>query len=161
VSGPSMSREARILLAVDDRIDYDGIRAALPAGAPVKVTTLEDSTARITAILSEAPVDVVVVGCAESTDRALRAIETSVAERPDTPVVVLYAGTPNGFMEQAFAHGADDLITLPQSAKDVAFALEKVIARRKRVASNAAAAPMITVLGPKGGTGKTLTSCNL
>jgi pilus assembly protein CpaE len=155
------SRETRILLAVDDRIDYDGVRAVLPIGAPVKVTTLEDSTARISAILAEAPVDIVIIGCAEYTDRALRAIETAVRERPDTPVVALYAGTPNGFMEAAFDYGADDLITLPQSAKDVAFALEKVIARRRRAANTAGAAPMITVLGPKGGTGKTLTSCNL
>jgi pilus assembly protein CpaE len=42
----------------------------------------------------------------------------------------------------------------------VSFALAKVIARR-RGSGAATASPMITVLGPKGGTGKTLTSCNL
>jgi pilus assembly protein CpaE len=64
-------------------------------------------------------------------------------------------------MEAAFEAGAEDLITLPQPVEQVAFALEKAIARRRGATATAAAAPMITVLGPKGGTGKTLTACNL
>jgi len=64
-------------------------------------------------------------------------------------------------MEAAFDAGADDLITLPLASGQVAFALEKVIARRRGTSAGAIAAPMISVLGPKGGTGKTLTACNL
>jgi pilus assembly protein CpaE len=154
-------REIRIFLIVDDQVDYDSVRAALPAGAPVRVSSLGDAAGRMPALLAEAPVDVVVLGCADYSERALRTIESSTAERPDAPVLVLYAGSPNGFMEAVFEAGAADLITLPQGAGDVAFALDKVLARRRGSATGGAESPMITVLGPKGGTGKTLTACNL
>ena len=75
-------------------------------------------------------------------------------------MVVLYGGTPNGFLDRAFEAGADDLITLPQPASQLAFALEKALARRRGSVSAATAAPIVTVLGPKGGTGKTLAACN-
>src|SRR5205823_5342863 len=65
-------------------------------------------------------------------------------------------------IEQAFEAGADDVITLPQASEQVAFTLQKVIARRKGLAMpGKAAAPIIAVLGPKGGTGKTLVATNL
>jgi len=113
-------------------------------------------------LLGVTPFDVIAVGCADYSERALQVIAAAAAERPDAPVVALYAGSPNGFMEAAFEAGVDDLITLPQTPEQVAFALEKVIARRRGAsAAGASAAPMITVLGPKGGTGKTLTACNL
>ena len=42
------------------------------------------------------------------------------------------------------------------------FALQKAIARRRgSTTAGVATAPLICVLGPKGGTGKTLTTCNL
>jgi pilus assembly protein CpaE len=75
--------------------------------------------------------------------------------------VVLYFGSPDGFMERVFEAGADDLVTLPASPEDVRFALEKVAARKRGSFVAATVNPMIAVLGPKGGTGKTLTSCNL
>jgi len=62
-----------------------------------------------------------------------------------------------------FEAGADDLITLPESPERVLFSLEKAVARKQgaAAATGVALSPMICVLGPKGGTGKTLTSCNL
>lgn len=155
------NQEIRIFLVVDDHVDYDSVRAALPAGAPVRVSSLSDAAGRMPALLSESPVDVVILGCADYSERALRAIEAASSERPDAPVLVLYAGSPNGFMEAVFEAGAADLITLPQGAGEVAFALEKILARRKGSPAAGGESPMITVLGPKGGTGKTLTACNL
>jgi pilus assembly protein CpaE len=149
----------KIFLAVEDGIDADAIQAALPVGVPVRTLPLRDAGERTFRDL-QSSADLVVVACSSSPDQAMRAIEGAVHERPDRPVVVLYAGSPNGFMERAFEAGAEDLITLPQTQGQLRFALEKAIARR-RGATSAAAAPMITVLGPKGGTGKTLTSSNL
>jgi len=62
-----------------------------------------------------------------------------------------------------FEAGADDIVTLPETPGNVLFALEKAVARKhgSSVATGVALAPMICVLGPKGGTGKTLTSSNL
>ena len=76
---------------------------------------------------------------------------------------MLTTGSPNGFVRRVFESGADDILTLPEPPERVAFALEKAVARRRgaAIASGIALAPMICVLGPKGGTGKTLVSTNL
>jgi pilus assembly protein CpaE len=148
------AREMRILLAVDDHVDYDIIRSALPPGAPVTDAALAAGSP----IARDETVDVVVVGCGEHSDYVLRFIETV---RGQAPVVVLYSGSPNGFMEAAFEAGAEDLITLDNARTDLQFTLEKVIARRRGAGIATSLAPMITILGPKGGTGKTLTACNL
>ncbi len=153
-------RQLSIFMALDDRVDQDAVRNALPPGTPVRMATLDDAAARMSTLLGSEPVDVVLIGCGEDSDRALHAIEAAAAARPETPVIVLYAGSPNGFMEAAFDAGAEDLIALPQTSGQLVFALEKVIAR-KRGTTGAVANPLITVLGPKGGTGKTLTACNL
>ena len=154
-----MTAPMKIFLALEDGIDGDAIQAALPVGVPVRTLPLREAGERTFRDL-QATADLVVVACSSSPDQAMRAIEGAVHERPDRPVVVLYAGSPNGFMERAFEAGAEDLITLPQTQGQLRFALEKALARR-RGATSASAAPMITVLGPKGGTGKTLTSANL
>ena len=154
-------RETRIFLALDESVDHGAVRAALPDGSRTQVATLDEAATRMPALMAKTPFDVVVVGCSEYSEQALKAITAAAGERPDAPVVVLYAGSPNGFMEAAFQAGADDLITLPQASEQLTFALEKVIARRRRAGAAGAAEPMITVLGPKGGTGKTLTACNL
>ena len=146
-----------MLLEVDDRIDYDAIRSALPPGAPV----VESVLAAGRPVAPDEAVDVVIVGCGEHSDYALRFIEAVRTQRPEAPVVVLYTGSPNGFMEAAFEAGAEDLIPLANARTDLQFTLEKVIARRRGAGVATALAPMIAVLGPKGGTGKTLTSCNL
>ena len=103
------------------------------------------------------------VACPDSSDRALFLVDGAVKQRPERPVVVVCDGSPNGFVQRVFEAGADDLLTLPQTQEDVLFALRKAVARRQgaSAATGVALSPMICVLGPKGGTGKTLTSCNL
>jgi pilus assembly protein CpaE len=155
-----MSRETRIFLALGDNVDHEAVRAALPNGSRTQVATLHEAAGRMASLLGTAPFDMIVIGCSDTDEEALEAVATASAQRPDAPVVVLYEGSPNGFMEAAFDAGADDLITLPQDPEHVSFALAKVMARR-RGAGSANAAPMITIIGPKGGTGKTLTACNL
>ena len=59
-------------------------------------------------------------------------IAAASAQRADRPVVVLYHGSPNGFLERAFEAGADDLVALPQSSGQLGFALEKALARQPR-----------------------------
>jgi pilus assembly protein CpaE len=105
--------------------------------------------------------DLVIVGCSQAHDQALEVISAATAQRADRPVVVLYEGNPNGFLELAFEAGADDLVSMPQSAGQLGFALEKALARRRGTGATVTEGAMITVLGPKGGTGKTVTSSNL
>ena len=151
----------RIFVALEPSLDSGTIRGAFPAGVPVRLVSLADAHDRSAVELQEAA-DLVVVGCAEEREEALELIGNAARQRGDRPVVALYSGTPNGFLERAFEAGADDLITLPQSSSQLAFAFEKALARRRGSASTASdRGRLVTVLGPKGGTGKTLTSCNV
>jgi pilus assembly protein CpaE len=120
---------------------------------------LEDAWVR----LHETSNDLLVVACAGHSEQALSLIQSAVKERPRRPVVVFEYDSPNGFTSRVFAAGADDVIVLPGSPDDVLFALQKAIARKSggTEASTFTRAPLICVLGPKGGTGKTLTSTSL
>lgn len=151
---------ARFLLLLEQGVEPGPIRAALPPMAPVVVADLADALPRTGRLVDESTPDLVVIGCSGHSEPALGVIRDLGARRPDTPVVVLYQGNPNGFMDPAFEAGADDLITLPLAPHQLAFSLEKVLVRR-RGPGQTALAPLIVVLGPKGGTGKTLTVCNL
>jgi len=106
--------------------------------------------------------DVILVACGREDGDVAQVVGRIIGNRPGRPVVVLSEGSPNGFLGQAFEAGADDVITLPQAPGAISFTLEKVIARRKGlVVPGQVSAPLITVLGPKGGTGKTLVATNL
>jgi pilus assembly protein CpaE len=153
----------KALVALDSDIDRYAVESVLPAGPDVDVVGLVDGLEEAWTVLQESAVDVLVVACAGYSDRALFLVEGAVRQQPDRPVLVLSAGSPNGFVRRVFEVGADDILTLPLTSDDVRFALQKAIARRQGTAgaTGVALAPMICVLGPKGGTGKTLTSCNL
>src|SRR5919201_1496960 len=113
--------------------------------------------------LQEAPTDLVAIACSGYSDRTLFFVEGALKQRPERPIVVLVHDARDGFVRRVFEAGADDVVVLPESPERVAFTFEKAIARRQgaAVASGVALAPMVCVLGPKGGTGKTLTACNL
>jgi len=153
----------KILLVLEDGVDPAPIEEALPAGARVTKTTLHGGGHAWAALRGPAAeAELLLLGCSHQDAEALDLVETASRHTEDRlPVVVLYQGSPNGFMQRAFAAGADDLITLPQPPLDLAFALEKAIARRRGGNQARREGALITVLGPKGGTGKTLTACNL
>ena len=152
----------KVLLVLEEGIDGPSIEAALPPGTRVLHAGMPAagqgwSTLRDAA----ADADLVVLGCEHDSTQILELVEAASQDLPARPpIVVLHAGSPNGFMQRAFHAGADDLITLPQTPAQLAFALEKAVARR-RGSSSPAVGEVVTVLGPKGGTGKTLTTCNL
>jgi pilus assembly protein CpaE len=155
-----MADAIRILVVLAEHADRQLVETALDEpslGVVGYADHLEDWHS-----LLERPADVVVVGCYGHDDGVTQIVDYAVKHRPDRPVVVMSEASPNGFLRQAFEAGADDVITLPQSPEQVAFTLEKVIARRKGLpVPGKAAAPLIAILGPKGGTGKTLIATNL
>jgi pilus assembly protein CpaE len=111
-------------------------------------------------------VDVLLIASTGHGDAPLRMIAQAVRERPERPVVVACIGPANGLVRQVFESGADDIVLLDGSTEpgaDTFFALQKAIARRTGGPSTTAEThgSIICVLGPKGGTGKTLTSVNL
>ena len=148
-----------VYAALEGDLGLEAIREALPVGTPLRAVSLAEAGRAGNEIQHGA--DLVIVGCSEAHAQALKVISAASTQRADRPVVVLYQGSPNGFLEQAFEAGADDLVALPQAAGQLGFALEKAMARRRGAAAFSAEGSMITVLGPKGGTGKTVTSSNL
>jgi pilus assembly protein CpaE len=153
------ARGFNVYAVLEGSIGLEEIREALPTGTPVRAVALADAGHAGNEALLGA--DLVIVACSQAQDEALVVISAATAQRPDRPVVVLYQGSPNGFLERAFDAGADDLVAMPQAAGQLRFALEKALARRRGPGGAAADGAMITVLGPKGGTGKTVTSSNL
>ncbi len=156
-----MADTIRVVVTLAEHGDRNLVEEALTGDLELEVVGYADYLDEWQSLLDQ-PADVVVVGCSGYDDGATYMVDRALKHRPDRPVVVLCDGPPNGFLREAFEAGADDVLTLPQSAQHVRFALEKVIARRKGlVMPGKAAAPLIAVLGPKGGTGKTLVSTNL
>jgi pilus assembly protein CpaE len=171
-----MTNSIRTTIALGPVADRDTIEAACLGEPSITVTGFVSALPGAVKTLGDHPNEALVVACSEESEDVLGFIAGAVGQRPDRPVVVLYAGTANGFVRRAIDAGADDLVTggvalgAPTQgniARDIAFALEKALARRAGHGvqpareSTAAAGEMITVLGPKGGTGKTLTACNL
>jgi pilus assembly protein CpaE len=158
-----MSGTSKALVAVDSGIDRDVIRETLPTGADVQIVGLVEGLDESWRTLQEVSVDVLVVACAGASDRAMFLIEGAIKQQPERPVVVLTQASPNGFVRRMFEAGADDILTLPQTPEQLRFAIQKAVARKDRTsaASGIALASLMCVLGPKGGTGKTLTACNV
>jgi pilus assembly protein CpaE len=156
-----MADALRVLVTLADHADLGLVEQALQGDSSLEVLGYADHLDDWRAFL-EQPGDIVVVACYGHDDGVATMVNHAVKHRPDRPVVVMSEASPNGFLRQAFEAGADDVITLPQSSEQVAFTLHKVIARRKGLAvPGKASAPLVAVLGPKGGTGKTLIATNL
>jgi DNA-binding NarL/FixJ family response regulator len=154
-----MTAQIKALVAMDADVDRDLVQSALPSDSAIQIVGLVDGLEESWATLQETPTDLLVVACAGYSDRALFLIDGAVRQRPERPVVVLVQGSANGFVRRVFESGADDILTLPQSQETVAFTMHKAVARKlgASAGSGVALSPMICVLGPKGGTGKTLT----
>ena len=159
-----MTQSIRALVAVDEGVDHALIQSAIPAHrTEIQVVGIVDGLDEGWATLQETPTDLLVVACTGYSDRVLFMIEGAVKQRADLAVVVFVTGPPDGFVRRIFEAGADDILGLPTDPEDVAFALQKAMARKAGagVATGTALSPLIVVLGPKGGTGKTITSANL
>jgi pilus assembly protein CpaE len=156
-----MADTIRILVTLAEQADQRLVEQALEGDSSLEVVGYAEHLDDWRAFL-EQPGDLVVVACYGHDDGVTAMVDHAVKHRPDRPVVVMSEASPNGFLRQAFEAGADDVITLPQPSEQVAFTLQKVLARRKGLAMpGKATAPLVAVLGPKGGTGKTLVATNL
>jgi pilus assembly protein CpaE len=154
----------KTLVALDEGVDSEAIRAAIPEShADIQIVGLVQGLDETWRILQETTTDLLVVSCRGYSDRALFLIDAASKQRPERPIVVLSDGAQNGFVRRLFEAGADDIVLLPESPDRVRFTLQKAIARKlgTAVATGVALGPMICILGPKGGSGKTVTATNL
>jgi pilus assembly protein CpaE len=154
----------RTLVSLDNGTDEMAVRAALPEDSSIQLVGLLRGTRESWATLQETPTDLLVIACSGYSERVLSFITSAVREHPKLPVVVLVQSSPEGFLNRLFEAGADDVIRLPESPERVKFMIQKVVARRRALAATGGGdehPPMICVLGPKGGVGKTVTVTNL
>ena len=112
--------------------------------------------------------DVLVVACGSYSEEAGSLIREGVDELPDRPVILVTQGAPNGYVDHAFTAGAADLMVLPDPcdvhlaramSHQVLFTIRKSV--QKREPGAAVEGKMVVLVGPKGGSGKTLCSTNL
>lgn len=171
-----MPAAIRLLVALDSGTERDTIEAVLPVEPGLELVGVVESLDESWHELAHGSVDAVLIGCDDSPDAALAFTEGVAANFPDRAVLLLSTGTVNGFAGRALAAGAEDVVELPVSdgeppspedreriARELAAALRKAVARRRRASSGPRAAQgrMIAVVGPKGGVGKTFISSNL
>jgi pilus assembly protein CpaE len=148
----------RVLVVLDPSVTGEQVMPSVPVDDVNVVGTIDDPREMLRA-LERTRADLLLLACDHGSDGIVQLIGEATRQRPGRPVLVLCAGAPNGFVRQVFEAGADDIVELPQSRESVRFLIEKAIARRQP--SERAPARTVVVLGPKGGTGKTLTACNL
>ena len=158
-----MAEPIKTFVVLDAGINRSDIEHALPRGEDVDVVAMVDGVDDAWVRLHETANDLLLIACAGQSESVLTLIDNAVTERPKRPVLVLAYGTPNGFTRRVFAAGADDVVMLPVTPDEVLFALQKALSRKAGGADAAtfSRAPLVCILGPKGGTGKTLTSTNL
>ena len=157
------SRPVKALLAVEPGVDVENVQDSLPGDEEFNVVGVVSGAEDALKWLRNGAADLLLVACAGYSDRALLLLDAVARQNPDLNVMVLGHGSPNGFLRRAFEAGADDIVMLPATPEQVRFEVHKLLARKQGAATPASIenSRLICVLGPKGGTGKTLSSTNL
>ena len=157
------TRPVKALLTVEPGVDAEQVQESLPDDPDFNIVAVAEDADDTLRWLNESSVDVVLVACAGYSDRALVLLDSIARHSPDLHVMVLGHGSPNGFLRRAFEAGADDIVMLPATPDQVRFEIHKLIARKQGEESPTQKddSRLVCVLGPKGGTGKTLTATNL
>jgi pilus assembly protein CpaE len=160
-----MAGAIKTLVAVDQDIRREDVVASLPTSAgDIEITSIVEGLEDAWKLLQETATDLLVIGCSGHSERVLLFIENAVRDRPNRPIVVLCQGSPNGFVRRVFEAGADDILRLPETSDALYFTLQKAIARKYGTPGGGVVdqlSPLVCILGPKGGTGKTLIAANL
>jgi pilus assembly protein CpaE len=158
-----VSRIVRTLIAVDPALEVESVAGSVPEGEGVHIVGVYSDLDEARSKLLQLPFDLLVVASVGYSDKALLLVDAVRESGPGRSVLVLSEGSSNGFVRRLLEAGADDIVMLPQTRDQIAFAIRKVVARKETEGAEGGAelARLVVVLGPKGGTGKTLTSANL
>jgi pilus assembly protein CpaE len=158
-----MADTLRTLVAVDRGLDVHSLANTITSDNAVSVIGIVDGLEDAWRALQDSGYDVLVVACQGYSERALVLVDGAVRQSPERPVLVVADGAPTGFVKRVFEAGADDIVMLPQTSDQISFTIQKIFARKSRRDSggDARQGQLICVLGPKGGSGKTLVSANL
>lgn len=155
-----MATAIATFVVLDSGVSRDEVSRSLPGSPDIEVVGVAEGVESAWVSLHETSNDLLIVAIAGQSEAVLTLIDAAVKERPRRPVVVVAYAASEGFTRRVFAAGADDLVVLPAAPEEVLFALQKAMARKEGGVESGGLvrAPLICVLGPKGGTGKTLTA---
>jgi pilus assembly protein CpaE len=166
-----MTDTVRAVVALDSHVDRAVVEALMLDSKQMDVLDYVEIAGA--EHRTQSPGDVLVVACQQYTVGVGEYVADASRLYPARPVVLMCPTMGNGYVSQAFAAGVDDIVALPREsdaetartmATQVAFTLEKAVARRRGVplaTTGKKQAEVICVLGLKGGSGKTLTVANL
>jgi pilus assembly protein CpaE len=85
----------------------------------------------------------------------------AVREHSSAPILVLASQRSLRLLDEAVEADVTDVLLLPQRPEAIVFAAEKARARSAHDGRRDGNGRLITVFSPKGGTGKSVTACNL
>jgi pilus assembly protein CpaE len=164
-----MSRTTRALVVLDGHVDRESVDVIVTSSPLLDVEDFVDLRGHEPS--RDGAGDVVIVACAEFTPEVGKYVQDATRMHPGRPLLLLCSHGSNGYVSEAIAAGAADILTLPADdnpesarmmAEQMVLAVEKAVARRRGSATAPTkAGSMICMLGLKGGSGKTLTSSNL
>jgi pilus assembly protein CpaE len=148
----------------------DGARRALEeslAGGmgSLDIGLVDAGPSRAAEIVTREAMDAALIASDGDAETAVSTVERLLRARPDLAVVVLAHNPTDSFVDRVFAAGAEDVLFAPESPARVELAIQKACARLSRTrtvaATPVALGRIVAVVGPKGGSGKTMTSTNL
>jgi pilus assembly protein CpaE len=165
-----MSGELNTLVALDGEVDRGMIETLISRDPQVQVLDYLELTGPSSSGLGSG--DALVVAVADYNAQVRDFIASANRQHPSRPIVLVCPADGNRYVGEAFSIGVDDIVALPLEssagvdpavARQLAFALEKAVMRKRGVSDQTVEAVrnVICVLGLKGGSGKTLTSVNL
>ena len=165
-----MSGELQTLVALDGEVDRGLIETLVSRDPKVNVLDYLELDGPTASGLGAG--DALIVAVADYTAQVRDFVIEAHRQHPTRPIVLLCPSGSNGDIGDAFNNGVDDIVALPTEqgsnidpavARQLAFALEKAVMRKRGSDAPKAAAVrnVICVLGLKGGSGKTLTAVNL
>jgi pilus assembly protein CpaE len=165
-----MNVELNTLVALDHEVDRGLVETVVTRDERIRVIDYLELDGPASSSLGAG--DALIVAVADLTAQVRDFVATARRQRPARPIVLLCPPNDDRLVSEAIAGGADDVVALPTQpsaaidpalARHLALALEKAVMRRRgavepkyEISQN-----VISVLGLKGGSGKTLTSTNL
>ncbi len=157
--------ELKVLL-VDDKVEERTALRRLLAAAELNLTWIEESGAGAEAhhLVQELVPDIILVGFEEPIARALKTIET-LANIKSSLVVAVSSLRERDYLRRAMRAGAREYLVKPIKPKEMARAVQDILEedkKRKLLAdSGKVRGDVFTIMGPKGGIGKTSLAANL
>jgi pilus assembly protein CpaE len=165
-----MSSELNALVALDGEVDRGLIETLIARDPNITVLDYLELDGPSSSGLGNG--DALVVAVADYTNEARDFVVKAHRQHPSRPIVLLCPAGNGGSVGEAFSNGVDDIVAMPTTpgagldpelVRQLAFTIEKAVMRKRGTVAPKAETVrnVISVLGLKGGSGKTLTSVNL